>query len=339
MAEQDDADVARVLRAAQGRSNPSEEMTRSVYAAVHAEWRTMASSRRKRRVQRVWLAAAASVALAAVALFLGRALIGTSTGELVANVSRSTGIIQVKEADSSSWRYLEDTKTLRVGEQVHTGADGRMALSMPDGVSVRLDRYTNVALVSPDRMEIFEGAIYIDSGPGDSGSSGKARGSLEIATPTGIVRHVGTQYEARVMHSQGTRIRVREGRVEVERAAGTRTFDAGTQVLVAPRGIQESTRIETHGEEWNWVLSTAPEYDIGGRRVDEFLAWAGRETGLRVVFATPQTEVEAKRAVLSGSVSGLGLSPHETLAAVLPTVNLRSTQRDDQLVIELAPNP
>jgi hypothetical protein len=335
MAEQDDADIARVLRAAQGRSNPSEEMTRSVYEAVHAEWRTVAAARRKRRVQRVWLAAAASVALAAVALFLGRALLDSSTGELVANVNRSTGVIQVKEADSSNWRYLEDTTELHVGEQVHTGADGRMALTMPDGVSVRLDRYTNVALVSPDRIEIFEGAVYVDSG-----SSAEARGKLEVFTPTGIVRHVGTQYEARVMHTRGTRIRVREGRVEIERAAGTRTIDAGTQVLVAPRGIQEpATRIEPHGEEWSWVLSTAPEFDIGGRRVDEFLAWAGRETGLRVVFATPQTEAEAKRAVLSGSVAGLDLSPHEALAAVLPTVNLRSTQLNDQLVIEPAPTP
>jgi hypothetical protein len=310
-------------------------MTRSVYEAVHAEWRTMAAARqKKRRTQRVWLAAAASVALAAVALFLGRALLGPSAGELVANVSRSAGVIQVKDADQPTWRYLGETRALHVGEQIHTGADGRMALSMPDGVSVRLDRYTNVALVSPDRIELNEGAVYIDSG-----SATASRGKLEVSTPTGIVRHLGTQYEARVMHTTGTRIRVREGRVEIERAAGKRTFDAGTQVLVAPRGIQEPTRIETHGAEWDWVLSTAPEFDIGGRRVDEFLSWAARETGLTVVFSTPETEAEAGRAVLSGSVSGLGLSPQEALAAVLPTVNLRSTQRGDQLVIEPAPTP
>lgn len=333
MAEQDDSDIARLLRAAQGRANPSEEMTRSVYEAVHAEWRAMAATRKKRRTQRLWLAAAASVALAAIALWLGRNLLNPS-GELVANVSRSAGIIQVKEASSGNWRYLEGEKALHLGERIHTGADGRIALSMPDGVSIRLDRYTNVALVSATRVDITEGAVYVDSG-----SSAEARGKLEIGTPTGIVRHVGTQYEARVMHTRGTRIRVREGRVEVERASGTHTFDAGTQVLMAPGGIQETTRIETHGEEWKWVVDSAPEFDIGGRRADEFLAWAGRETGLKVVFATPETEAEAKRAVLSGSVSGLDLSPHEALAAVLPTVNLRSTQRGDQLVIEPVPTP
>src|SRR5688572_17625663 len=294
MTEQDEADIARVLRAARGRASPSDEMARSVYEAVHAEWRTMAAERRKRRTQRVWFAAAASVALAAVALFLGRTLLGPSAGDLVANVSRSTGVIQVKDANLPTWRYLGETRVLHVGEQIHTGADGRMALSMPDGVSVRLDRYTNVALVSADRIDLNEGAVYIDSG-----SATESRGELAVGTPTGIVRHVGTQYEARVMHTTGTRIRVREGRVEVERAAGKRTFDAGTQVLVVPTGIQEPTRIETHGEEWDWVLSTAPEFDIGGRRVDEFLSWAARETGLRVVFATPETEAEAKRAVLS----------------------------------------
>jgi hypothetical protein len=335
MAEQDDADIARVLRAAKGRSGPSEEMTRAVYEAVHSEWRTMAAARQKQRTRRAWLAAAAaSVVLAVSALFLSRTLTSSSPGGLVANVSRSAGVIQVKDADSSNWRYLGETRALFVGEQIHTGADGRMAITTPDGVSIRLDRYTNVALVTANRIDLNEGAVYIDSG-----SSAGARGKLEVGTPTGVVRHVGTQYEARVMHTRGTRISVREGRVEVERAAGTRTFGAGTQVLVAPRGFQEPTSIEPHSEEWNWVLSTAPEFDIGGRRVDEFLSWAGRETGLKVVFASPETEAEAKRAVLSGSVSGLGLSPQEALAAVLPTVNLRSTQRDGQLVIEPVPTP
>src|SRR5687767_506063 len=164
MAEHDDADIARLLRAAQGRSNPSEEMTRSVYEAVHAEWRTMAAARKKRRLQRVWLAAAASVMLAAVALFLGRALLSPSASGLVATVTRSAGIIQVKDASSPKWRYLDETTELHVGERIHTGADGRMAISMPDGVSVRLDRYTNIGLESANRIDITEGAVYIDSG-------------------------------------------------------------------------------------------------------------------------------------------------------------------------------
>ena len=38
---------------------------------------------------------------------------------------------------------------------------------------------------------------------------------LRLGTPAGVVQHVGTQYEARILDG-GTRIRVREGRVDVK---------------------------------------------------------------------------------------------------------------------------
>jgi hypothetical protein len=329
MAEHDDNAIARVLRAAGGRESPSEETVQSVYAAVQAEWRATVETRRKRRTQRVWFAAAASIALAAVALFLGRQLIDPQ-GESIANVSRSVGIVQIKDAKSGDWRPLADTRTLHLGERVHTGANGRVALALPDGVSVRMDRYTNIALVSADRIDVSEGAVYIDSG-----ASSLKPGRLQVGTTTGTVRHWGTQYEVRIMHSVGARVRVREGRVNVTPVRGTeRTLEVGEQVLVAPGGIQNSGYIEPNSDEWDWASNAAPEFDIDGRPAREFLVWVARESGLKVVFATPQSEAESQRAVLSGSVSGL--RPDEALAAVLPTTNLRSSERDGQLVIELA---
>ncbi len=329
MTEHDDSDIARVLRAAGGRTSPSQEMEQSVYAAVHAEWQATVAKGRKRRMQRVWLAAAASIALAAVALFLGRELIDPQ-GEAMANVSRSIGVVEIKDARSGDWRPIAGMRTLHIGERIHTGADGRVALALPDGVSVRLDRYTNVALVSADRIDVSEGAVYIDSGV----SAPKA-GRLQVGTPTGTVRHVGTQYEVRIVHSLGARVRVREGRVDIAPVRGPgRTVEVGEQVLVSRGGIQNSGHIEPNSDEWDWASNTAPEFDIDGRPAHEFLAWVGRETGLKVVFATPESATEARRAVLSGSVSGL--HPDEALAAVLPTTNLRSSERGDQLVIELA---
>ncbi len=77
-------------------------------------------------------------------------------------------------------------------------------------------------------------------------------------------------------------------------------------------GIEDRTRIEPSSDEWDWASNAAPDFDIDGRPVHEFLAWAGRETGLRVVFASPESAAEARRAVLSGSVAGL--RPDEALA-------------------------
>jgi ferric-dicitrate binding protein FerR (iron transport regulator) len=328
MAEHDDSDIARVLRASGGRAGPSDEMQQAVFDAVHAEWRATVQQQRRRRSQRVWLAVAASIAIAAVALFVGRGYVGTQ-GELVADVSRSVGVVQVREGDAGQWESVVGVRTLHVGESVHTGPDGRLALALLDGVSLRLDHDTDIALVGTDRVDVRSGAVYIDSG-----TTGVSAGKLLVGTPVGLVRHVGTQYEARIVNG-GTRIRVREGRVDLTPTWGAaRTLEMGDQILMSGTGIEERDRIEPSSDEWDWASNAAPEFDIDGRPVHEFLAWAGRETGLRVVFATPESAAEARRAVLSGSVAGL--NPDEALAAVLPTTSLRSTERNGQLVIEMA---
>ncbi len=65
-----------------------------------------------------------------------------------------------------------------------------MALALRDGVSLRLDHDTRVALVSADRVDVTAGAVYVDSGV-----SGPSAARLQVGTPAGVVRHVGTQYE------------------------------------------------------------------------------------------------------------------------------------------------
>jgi ferric-dicitrate binding protein FerR (iron transport regulator) len=178
-------------------------------------------------------------------------------------------------------------------------------------------------------VDVTAGAVYIDSGV-----TGPSAARLQVGTPAGVVRHVGTQYEARILNG-GTRVRVREGRVDVMPANGpSRTLEVGDQILVTGAGVEERSRIEPSSTEWDWASSAAPEFDINGKPVHEFLAWAGRETGLKVVFTSAESAAEAKRAVLSGSIAGL--NPDEALAAVLPTTSLKGTERDGQLVIELA---
>jgi ferric-dicitrate binding protein FerR (iron transport regulator) len=328
MTEHDDSDIARVLRASGGRASPSDDMAQAVYEAVHAEWRATVERQKRKRAQRVWLAAAASVAVAAVALFLGRSFIRTP-GELMADVSRSVGVVEVREGDSGEWLGATAAQNLRVGERIHTGANGRVALALRDGVSLRLDHDTTIALVSADRVDVTSGAVYIDSGV-----AGPSAARLQLGTPAGVVRHVGTQYEARILNS-GTRVRVREGRVDVMPANGpSRTLEMGDQILVTGTGVEERSRIEPSSDEWDWASSAAPGFDINGKPVQEFLVWAGRETGLKLVFTTAESAAEARRAVLSGSIAGL--DPDDALDAVLPTTSLKGTERDGQLVIELS---
>ena len=320
----DEAGLARVLRAAGSRATPADEMKTRVRAAVHAEWRASVARRSRRRV---WLAVAASAVIAGVALWGSRPFF-SAPGEVVANLARTVGTVESSDGTWGRWSEVALNSPLRAGENLMTGATGRAALQLPDGVSLRLDHDTRIAFVDAEHVQVKAGAVYVDAGavPG-------ASRSLRVSTPAGVVWHVGTQYEARIV-TGATRIRVREGRIDLIPAQGApQSARVGEELLVSTLGSVARSVISPSDPQWQWATNAAPSFDIDGRPVRDFLAWAGRELGREIVFATPESESEAERAVLSGSVNGL--APAEALAAVLPTTSLRSTERDGKIEIAL----
>jgi hypothetical protein len=279
----------------------------------------------------VWLAAAASIAVAAIGIVTVRGVLD-APNVVVASVTRATGEVRSREGMWTGWKAAAAERQIHDGATVITGSDGRAALTLADGVSLRLDHDTRIAFEDAEHLDVLAGAVYVDSGA-DSASAQR----LQVRTPAGAVRHVGTQYEVRLV-DDATRIRVREGRVELTPAeGGSQSVAAGEQVVVSRAGVLAREPVATSGSEWEWVLRVAPPFDIDGRRVREFLTWAGRELGRDIVFASAESEQEANRAVLSGSMSGL--TPAEAVAAVLPTTRLRSQERADQLVIALEDAP
>jgi ferric-dicitrate binding protein FerR (iron transport regulator) len=318
----DEPGIERVLRAAGGRARPADDMKDAVRAAVHAEWRATVTKRSQRRTR---YAVAASVTVAALALWVGRAYFMTS-GPLVASVSRSIGTVQSRGGMLGSWHAA--ASGARVGEELQTGPDGRVALQLRDGVSLRLDHDTRIMFVDAGRIDVSSGAVYVDAGPTPTTSE-----HLRLGTPAGVVQHVGTQYEARIVQG-GTRLRVREGRVDLMPVRGNaQSASVGEQLLVSSSGDLKRDAIAPSDPQWDWAANTAPTFNIDGRPVRDFLAWVGRELGREIVFANPESEAEATRAVLSGSVTGL--TPAEALAAVMPTTQLRSTDHDGKIEIAL----
>lgn len=330
----EESGVARVLRAAGGRSRPSDDMKQAVRAAVHAEWRTAVKKRNQRRV---WMALAASVLVAALALWVSRPYFAQR--EVVASASLTMGSVRSRSGAWGTWRAVTVAKVsttgadrpvgeLRVGAELLTGGDGRAALQLRDGVSLRLDHDTRIAFVDAGRIDVKSGAVYVDAGTAPSLSE-----HLRVGTPAGVVQHVGTQYEARIVGG-GTRIRVREGRVDLQPEHGNaQSAGVGEQLLVTPSGEIQRGAIAPSDPQWEWAANTAPSFDINGRPVRDFLSWVGRELGREIVYSSPDSEAEANRAVLNGSINGL--SPAQALAAVLPTTQLRSIERGENIEISL----
>lgn len=321
----DDTDLAALLAAAGPRGQAAPEAMASVRTAVEAEWRAMVAARRRRRQFTGW-AAAAGVAMAAVAVWIAQPTLAPGD-PLVASVTRVVGEVQQDQGDGR-WLPLDGAAPLKAGTQLRTGRGGRVALRLTDGVELRLDSGTLLAFEDAEHARLSQGAVYVDSRV----EAGATSPDFELATPEGAVRHLGTQYEARLARG-GLRVAIREGRVQVGTPTGAVQGAAGEQLVVGAGRIERSA-LAPNAAEWNWLATVTPPFTLEGRSVADFLEWAARESGRAVVFASPEAAERARAVTLSGTVEGL--TPDEAVAAVLSTTSLRAGIESDRIRVQAA---
>ena len=326
-----------LLREMAPEAEPAPEVRERIRLAVAAEWRAAvtpapalspASARAARRWQRpaLALALAASLAVAAIALGILQSVSRTTTP--MATLARISE--PVKADGNADWQPITAGQSLAVGQEVVTGPRGRAALTLANGVTLRLDANTRIALAGIDRVVMGRGAVYLDSGERPSAGPG-----LRIDTAFGSTRHLGTQYEVRVLPAE-MQVSVREGRVETAPDAGQAPVvaQAGEQVVIGATGAVARAPVDRRDPRWNWIADVTPPYAIEDRRLAEFLTWVCRETGRELAFATPAAEAAAQSIILRGSVAGL--SPDEALAAVMATTTLTYKEDNGRLVVQPA---
>ena len=322
--DRDETSLARLLAAVGSRQQPSAAATSEVRAAVEAEWRRTIDARLQRRRFPAW-ALAASFAVAAVGAWLARPLY-LPEAATVATLTRVVGDVEGNSGDGR-WVRLTNGAGVKSGDMLRTGSDGRTAITLSSGVQLRLDTGTQLALNDVEDAALARGAVYVDSGAG----TGAPAAQFVLDTPAGDVRHLGTQYEARLDGSV-LQVGVREGRVEVSGVHGAVLAEAGELLAVSGTGQVTRSARAPNASAWDWVHGVTPPFSIEGRTVDEFLAWAGRETGRTVEYASPDVARQARSVTLNGTVEGL--PPENALAAVLATTSLEPTLVDDEIRIE-----
>ncbi len=322
-----EGDLERLLRSAGPRMEPPPEVAAAVRAAVAQEWRATVAARRPRARPQAprWLVAAASIAAVGVTVWLAAPRFLTPA--TVASVARVAGGVEVRRGDAGDWAPLVANATLQAGDTLRTGTDGRVALHRADGLDVRVDATTTLVLASLDEAALPAGRIYVDAGA----ARGQAD-SFTVATATGDVHHLGTQYG--VAFESGTLdVAVREGSVAIDGAHAPVVANAGDWVQLAADGQVTRGHVAPQAESWRWAQAIAPGFVIEGRSLDEFLTWAARETGHRLVYASAAAARTAETLELKGSVSGL--EPDAAVAAVMATTpSLRHRYAGAQLRIE-----
>jgi ferric-dicitrate binding protein FerR (iron transport regulator) len=323
----DEQVLGRLLGEAGARASAPADVRDSVRAAVHAEWQTVVASRKPR--QRRWLPAAgaaiAATAVLGISLLLLRPEVAPAT---VASVVRTVGTVELRAPGDAAWQMLNTEATLLAGSELRTPRDGRVALALASGLSLRLDGGSRLALSDAAHATLASGAVYVDSGhqPADRTAP------LEIDTGHGRVAHLGTQYEARLA-ADALVVSVREGRVSVATGARVIEGSAGERLTIGPGGVQR-TSIATQAEDWQWAGAIAPGFEIEGRSLEAFLVWAARETGRTLEFADEAARTAASELTLHGSIDGL--DPQQALETVLATTALGVSVGPQRIDVGLA---
>lgn len=325
--ESNDASIEALLREVGARDEPSSAAAAEVMSAVHAEWLNIVQQRRRQQRAVAWRVAA-GVALAVGATTFAYRFMAPPPAQF-ASVSYVDGHL-LAGSDDSNAEAREIGQFILVGDNMQTDAQSRAAVSFPDGLSLRLDRNTQLTVDAADRISLAAGAVYIDAPP----AAGSAN-ALTIDTTAGSVQHVGTQYEVRTQ-ANAMVVSVREGRVRVMTPSTSDTGEAGQVLHLTASGELTRSTLDATDPHWQWAMQAAPQFDIDNQSLAAFLQWIARETGRHVVYSTPQAEAAAQAVKLRGSVAGLDADV--ALATVLATTQLRRYKTDSsEIGIELTP--
>jgi len=308
--------VGQAVRLAGSRPAVPPEALAVLKQAAHHAWRTKVEDHAaaRRRAQRFrGFALAATLVFSAGLTYL-----------LLPAEYWPLGLLQPPAAtvELSSDSLFVPGAEIKAGTVVETSADSRLALRLHTGASLRLDATTRLELHSAERLTLHRGAVYLDSGPGNT--------TIAVQTPLGIARDIGTQFEVRLVND-GLRLAVREGEVRLEQPAGTHAALAGTILTVDAEGHVQRASIPAHGDAWAWVLNTAPTFELEGSSIWEFLTWVTRETGWRLQTTDPGLQRRLQGIMVHGSVEGL--RPDEAVEVVLPGAGLEFEVDDGALIL------
>lgn len=317
--------VGALVRLAGPRDPVPPDRLHRLRASAHAEWRVHVSTHRRRAV-----AARAGQALAAAALVVLGIRLGVNREPAVppapaevATVERALGAVRVVSATTATPRLLNAGDRLREGDRLDTSGGGRVVVLLTGGARVRVDQGTLVRWAGASVIALDAGAIYVEASHGTGAA-------LEVQTPFGVARDIGTRFEAR-LRDDALVVRVRDGLVRVSRPDDSHDVNPGDELTVGTDGRTARRTIAPSGPEWTWAMTLARPFTLEGRSLGDFLDWAAAETGWRVQFVRATDEQRAAHTRLHGSIAGL--TPDEAIEAVLPVSGVDHVLADGILTI------
>lgn len=313
-------EIGPLIRLAGIRETVSPEQFGAAQRRVAAHWQEVVARRRQRRSWQIFAVAASLVATVTIATLAWRA----GPEPLAAPVAAVTRVLGDVYADGEP---AVPGATVPPGAMIQTTDGAGIALALANGHSMRIDRLSRIVALGGNRFRLEQGAVYVDSG------AAAPANSVFVETPYGIASDVGTQFQVRVT-ADGLTVGVREGLVElvvVDEAPVS--VPTGRVYRLAPSGEATLQPYDRDGPLWAWVALIAPDFDIDGATLRDYLDWYARERGLALEWADATSASRAAAIRLSGSIAGLSLDDGiDTVKRIAP---FEYEQRGDALTIRV----
>jgi len=297
-----DDTVERLIKLAGPRPAIPADVAARVKANVHNQWRAEVDARSRSRF--IWALPLAAAIATAIILTITNRPSAPVTPWIIARVERVSGAAPLSKGQQIAARSEVATE------------NGRASVRLADGTSVRIDDHSRVRFLTPHRIALQAGAVYVTA----------AHSGIRVETPYGVVRDIGTRFEVRLTKNLA-RVRVRDGVVIV----GTHRATRGEQLAFQSPADVVAEKVRPWGFEWNWTNDVAPDFAIEGARVSDFIVWVANESGFDVLYDSDATRQRATRTTLHGSIGKL--QPDVAAKAVLPTAGLHATIDEGVLTV------
>ena len=319
--DQDDHQIAAWLRTAAPRPQPSPQAQSRAQAAAKDRWRQLLLSRRRAASSLIlmWAGAAAVLVLVLFGTFVSvRSADEPPIAIAFGQVEHLVGAGRVTPSGEPE-TPLTAGVTVATGTSVTTES-GRVAIAVPNGLSLRLDRYSQLYVDGPEQVTLVAGSLYVDTGL----LTGSRR--LRVASPAGTVEHVGTQYQVTIKGG-ATLISVRDGSVRLQPAdarakSETYLIPHGRQIELTPQREPVWSEVAPFDPRWAWAAQAAVPFVIDGRSVTAFLDWICRENGWRWSSAVGIAATDLDNIVLRGSIESLDVRDSLALVAAVAELEI-----------------
>ncbi len=190
----------------------------------------------------------------------------------IASLAFATGPVEIHAGDDGEWRALELGAAVPAGARIRSAPETLCEIRNAEGSLVRLDRGTEVRLVSARSWELTRGRI----------ASTVVRGStpFDVRAADALVTALGTRFQVARSRGASVQVAVFEGSTRIESNRAARVLRRGERAVVG-----ETIRVSAMDRQqlalaasWTNALLALEERDGAEleERLDELLAGVGK---------------------------------------------------------------